>query len=107
MILVAERPLKICEMNVAVNMNSQSKSFEDIDLEDDADFKKRLRSFCGLFISVHHDKIYFLHQTAREFLLGASNTHLYTPASLPGITPSRPNKHRWPLQKFVSRISDS
>jgi hypothetical protein len=29
----------------------------------------RLRSWCGLFVSVYHDRIYFLHQTAREFLL--------------------------------------
>ncbi|KAH7114778.1 ankyrin repeat-containing domain protein [Dactylonectria estremocensis] len=39
------------------------------DLEDEEDFKMRLRSWCGLFVSIHHGKIYFFHQTAREFLL--------------------------------------
>ncbi|KAH8724299.1 hypothetical protein GQ44DRAFT_750330 [Phaeosphaeriaceae sp. PMI808] len=52
---------KALEMNVA--------SVHDIDLEEEEDFKLRLRSWCGLFVSVYYGKIYFLHQTAREFLL--------------------------------------
>jgi hypothetical protein len=68
-ILAATRPLTISEMNIAVNMDDTVKDFKDLDLEAEKDFKLRLRSWCGLFISVHHDKIYLLHQTAREFLL--------------------------------------
>ncbi|PKK35652.1 hypothetical protein CI102_15260 [Trichoderma harzianum] len=68
-ILAASRPLTLSEMNVAVNIDNTSKSIYDLDLEEEEDFKTRLRSWCGLFISIHHDKIYFLHQTAREFLL--------------------------------------
>ncbi|KAH8123061.1 ankyrin repeat-containing domain protein [Trichoderma asperelloides] len=49
-----------------------SQTIYDLDLEDKELFKARARSLCGLFISVHHDKIYFLHQTAREFLLAES-----------------------------------
>ncbi|KAK2613020.1 hypothetical protein QQS21_000949 [Conoideocrella luteorostrata] len=67
-ILAAYRPLTLSEMNVAMNMDGKSQSFCDLDLEDDENFKLRLRSLCGLFISIHHGKIYFLHQTAREFL---------------------------------------
>jgi hypothetical protein len=36
------------------------------------DFGSRLRSLCGLFISVFHDRVYFFHETAREFLLTSS-----------------------------------
>ncbi|KAK5991264.1 Ankyrin repeat domain-containing protein 50 [Cladobotryum mycophilum] len=68
-ILAASRPLKLSEMNIALNIEYTSKSFQDLDLEDDEDFKSRLRSLCGLFVSVHQNCIYFLHQTAREFLL--------------------------------------
>ncbi|RFN44913.1 ankyrin repeat domain-containing protein [Fusarium flagelliforme] len=68
-ILAASRPLTISEMNAAVNVDDAVTSLDDLDLEDDLDFKKRLRSWCGLFISVHNGSIYFLHQTAREFLL--------------------------------------
>jgi ankyrin repeat protein len=68
-ILAASRPLTLSEMNIAVNIDYTSQSIYDLDLEDDEDFKRRLRSWCGLFVSIHQGNIYFLHQTAREFLL--------------------------------------
>jgi ankyrin repeat protein len=68
-ILAASRPLTISEMNVAVNIDYTLQSIHDLDLEDDEDFKTRLRSWCGLFVSIHQGNIYFIHQTAREFLL--------------------------------------
>ncbi|KAJ2987980.1 hypothetical protein NUW58_g4217 [Xylaria curta] len=68
-VLAARRPLTIMEMNVALNVDETTKSIDDLDLEEEGDFGSRLRSWCGLFISIHHGKIYFLHQTAREFLL--------------------------------------
>ncbi|RYO78317.1 hypothetical protein DL764_010131 [Monosporascus ibericus] len=68
-ILAARRPLTLSEMNVAVNIDSTSQSIHNLDLEEEGDFKSRLRSWCGLFVSIHHGKVYFLHQTAREFLL--------------------------------------
>jgi ankyrin repeat protein len=79
-ILAAGRPLTLSEMNVAVNIHSTSQSIHDIDLEEEEeDFKSRLRSWCGLFLSIHHGRIYFLHQTAREFLL--ANPPSSTPVS--------------------------
>ncbi|KAL2820650.1 hypothetical protein BJX63DRAFT_418288 [Aspergillus granulosus] len=69
MILAASRPLTVSEMNVALNVDKTSKSIHDLDLEEDEDFKTRLRNWCGLFVSVYHDQVYFIHQTAREFLL--------------------------------------
>ncbi|KAJ5513231.1 hypothetical protein N7463_002783 [Penicillium fimorum] len=71
-ILAASRPLNLSEMNVALNVDSTSKFLHDLDLEEDEDFKSRLRDWCGLFVSIHHGRIYFLHQTAREFLLAHS-----------------------------------
>ncbi|KAH7146623.1 hypothetical protein B0J13DRAFT_606841 [Dactylonectria estremocensis] len=68
-ILAASRPLTVSEMNVAMNIDATSQSIHDLDLEDEEDFRSSLRSWCGLFISIHYSKIYFLHQTAREFLL--------------------------------------
>ncbi|RBR25720.1 uncharacterized protein FIESC28_01473 [Fusarium coffeatum] len=68
-VLAASRPLTLSEMNVAVNIDDKCQSIDDLDLEDDEDFKARLRSWCGLFVSIHQGHIYFIHQTAREFLL--------------------------------------
>jgi ankyrin repeat protein/nucleoside-triphosphatase THEP1 len=68
-ILVATRPLTLAEMSVAMEVDEKTKSIDDLDLEQEDDFKSRLRSWCGLFVSVYQGRIYFLHQTAREFLL--------------------------------------
>ncbi|KEY74727.1 hypothetical protein S7711_05474 [Stachybotrys chartarum IBT 7711] len=65
-ILAARRPLTLVEMNFAVNIDISTNEF---DLEQEEDFKSNLRSWCGLFVSVYGGKVYFLHQSAREFLL--------------------------------------
>jgi ankyrin repeat protein len=72
MILAASRPLTLPELNLALEIGETTRSIQNDELEEEQDFKKRLRSLCGLFVSVHHGKIYFLHQTAREFLLADS-----------------------------------
>ncbi|KAB8254740.1 hypothetical protein BDV32DRAFT_154926 [Aspergillus pseudonomiae] len=71
MILAASRPLSVSEMNVALNVDRTSMSIHDLDVEDKA-FTTRLRNWRGLFVSVHHDQVYFIHQTAREFLLATT-----------------------------------
>ena len=78
-ILAAVRPLTLREMNVAVNIefSPASKSETDLDLEDEKSFRDTLRNWCGLFISIYDNQVYFLHQTAREFLM----PHLQSPAS--------------------------
>ncbi|KAM0548071.1 hypothetical protein ACHAPJ_010129 [Fusarium lateritium] len=77
-ILATNRPFTIAEMNIAVNIDYDLKSLADLDLEDDDDFRKSLRSQCGLFVSVYHGSIYLIHQTPREFLL----TDLMPPTSI-------------------------
>ena len=71
-IFAANRPLTLEELNIAVELNEKSRSFHDLNLEDETAFKERLRNWCGLFVSVHGGKVYFLHQTAREFLSESS-----------------------------------
>jgi hypothetical protein len=73
-ILAASRPLTVAEMNVAVTVNLPPGSRNNpdsgrLELESEDDFRETLRRVCGLFVSIYHDKVYFLHQTAREFLL--------------------------------------
>jgi hypothetical protein len=79
-VLAANRPLTVAEMNIAVNISISSTSIEDLDLEAEDDFRARLRSRCGLFISIYHGKVYFLHQTAGEFLLPALSSPTTIPA---------------------------
>lgn len=73
-ILTASRPLTLSEMNIAMNINDTAQddttnTFDDLNSEDQSNFKSRLRSLCGLFISIDHGKVYFLHESAREYLL--------------------------------------
>ncbi|KAL7794854.1 hypothetical protein V8C43DRAFT_321631 [Trichoderma afarasin] len=70
-ILVANRPLTLSEMNTAMSMDDTVHNFHDLKLEkgQEQDFQSRLRTWCGLFITLYHGKVYFLHQTARDFLL--------------------------------------
>ena len=77
MTLAAERPLTLAEMNVAVHAHS-ARSCYDMDLEDDEDFRKTLRNWCGLFVNIYNGKVEFLHQTAREFLI-------QKPSEAPGV----------------------
>ncbi|KAM0344763.1 hypothetical protein ACHAPU_007136 [Fusarium lateritium] len=81
-ILAANRPLTLSEMNIAVNIDYTLHSPQDLDLEQDEDFRTRLRSWCGLFVSIHHGNIYLIHQTAREFLLTDPESTLTIPAKL-------------------------
>jgi len=79
LVLGARRPLTIAEMNIAVNINTSTHSTTDLDLEVEEDFRASLRRWCGLFVSVYHGKVYFLHQTAREFLLDRADPPLESP----------------------------
>jgi len=68
-LLTAYRPLTVEEMQIAFEIDRTSISLFDLDLEDVNQFEKSLREYCGLFVSITSGKVYFLHQTAREFLL--------------------------------------
>ncbi|KAH7159360.1 CHAT domain-containing protein [Fusarium sp. MPI-SDFR-AT-0072] len=83
-ILAANRPLTLKEMNTALKITTKSKSINGLRLEHDKDFKDTLREWCGLFVSIYDGKVYFLHQTAREFLLQKSSSPATIPA-LPGL----------------------
>lgn len=70
-ILAAKRPFTVDEMTVAVRIqNSQDpRSYEDLDLAPQELRASLLRNICGFFISISDSQVFFIHQTAREFLL--------------------------------------
>jgi ankyrin repeat protein len=68
-IVGAYRPLDLSEFNVAVSMVLKSSRWDEIDLEEDGEFRLRIRDWCGLFVSIYDNKAYLIHQTARDFLL--------------------------------------
>jgi len=69
-VLVAGRPLTLDEMDVALNVNEQTSSYINLELEGPSRLQETLPSRCGLMVSIIQSKVYFIHQTAKEFLLG-------------------------------------
>lgn len=68
-VLVACRPLTVDEMDVALHVNEHTSSYDDLELEGRSRLEDILPTRCGLMISIVQSKIYFLHQTVKEFLL--------------------------------------
>lgn len=72
-VLAAKRPLTVLELNVALSMSENCKSYDDLDIESEPSFRKRLQNLCGLFVSVTDSQVYLFHQTARAFLVSSSS----------------------------------
>lgn len=68
LILAAQEPLTLAQMNVALHVDEGARSVADLDLEDEEHFEKTVRGLCGLFVSVVGSKLFLIHQTAREYL---------------------------------------
>jgi ankyrin repeat protein len=71
-ILAAIRPLTLKEMNIALAIEDHHECYDDLDLENESRFGSTLRNLCGLFVSIVDQKIYLIHQTAKEFLVAKS-----------------------------------
>ena len=70
-LLAAQRPLRLREMNMALNIQKGDESRDDVDLDPENTFATNIRDVCGLFVTVNiaDSVIYFIHQTARDFLI--------------------------------------
>ena len=69
-VLVAARPLTLTEIDVALNVNEQTSSYANLEQEGSSRLQEILPSRCGLMVSIIQSKVYFIHQTVKEFLLG-------------------------------------
>lgn len=70
-IVAAQRPLTIREMAMALGISTCPKSrMLILALLDLIYLERKLRRLCGLFVFTNNSKLYLIHQTAREFLIG-------------------------------------
>lgn len=74
-VVAAERPLTLAEMELALAIQEHHKSYKDLTLRPTNRVRKYIRDICGLFINITDEKIYLLHQTAKEFLVPGDNIH--------------------------------
>ncbi|KAK0631285.1 hypothetical protein B0T14DRAFT_501427 [Immersiella caudata] len=68
-IVAAARPLTMVEMGVALALQRDHRSYDDLELKSEDRLRDDIRDVCGLFVTVIDSRIYLLHQTAREFLV--------------------------------------
>ena len=76
-ILAASRAMTVKEINTAFFIaRNADEDFEGLgyaewqdEMQPEADFKVTMRTLCGLFVTVIDERVYLIHQTAREFLL--------------------------------------
>ncbi|KIM99288.1 hypothetical protein OIDMADRAFT_126768, partial [Oidiodendron maius Zn] len=82
-ICVATQPLTVQEISLAIDLEADIKAYKDLDMYSEEYSKARIRNLCGLFVSIIDGRVYFLHQTAKEFLM-ADSDHTPNPRSSRG-----------------------
>ncbi|KAK2590898.1 hypothetical protein QQS21_011410 [Conoideocrella luteorostrata] len=74
-VVAAARPLTVAEMSFALALRPEHKSYSDWngyenwDTKSEERFSKYIGDICGLFVNIIGNKVYLLHQTAKEFLV--------------------------------------
>jgi len=68
-ILCSTRPLEIREMNVALGVASGTTNVTMAYIDGVDRFKSWINSNCGFFVQIYRDKVQFIHQTGKEFLI--------------------------------------
>ncbi|CAH0041148.1 unnamed protein product [Clonostachys rhizophaga] len=75
-IVAAARPLTLAEMNLALALRKNHRSYEDLEVMPETHFRQYVRDLCDLFVTVRDSKIYLVHQTAKEFLVHRDDPNL-------------------------------
>ena len=95
-VLGAARPLTLLEVSIAVavlDAISDNQRDWQLYIEDEQRFAETAREICGLFITIIDNKVYLLHQTAREFLV--ARTEPKAGGNLVGCKPLRDQRREW------------
>jgi ankyrin repeat protein len=68
-VCAATRPLSVKEVTAALLIQENHKTYDDLEIPQDGFPKAYIRNLCGLFVSVIDERVFLLHQTAKEFLM--------------------------------------
>ncbi|KAK4456718.1 hypothetical protein QBC42DRAFT_190347 [Cladorrhinum samala] len=88
MVVASTRPLTVREINIALNIRDcKDGSKFGLGLQSEDDFRHWILDACKCFLDVYDSRVYFIHQTAKEFLLaGDADGEPARPAWLGGFT---------------------
>ncbi|EXU94511.1 ankyrin repeat protein, partial [Metarhizium robertsii] len=75
-ILVATRPLSLDEVNIALNIKEDKFRVRDLCAELEPDIEFRVKNLAGYFIRIVNSRVFFIHETARDFLLRTDVTNI-------------------------------
>ncbi|EPE34665.1 Ankyrin repeat-containing protein [Glarea lozoyensis ATCC 20868] len=92
-VCVASRPLSFNEMIIVLTLE-EGDTIDDQEVYSEEHAKSLINDLCGLFVTVINGYVYFLHQTAKEFLLGS------------GEVLNQPTTNSWVWESSIS-IKDS
>ncbi|KAK4096347.1 hypothetical protein N658DRAFT_519264 [Parathielavia hyrcaniae] len=69
-VVAAARPLTLREVNIALNIRDlPNGSMHGLGLQGEACFRTWILDACKYFLDVYNGRVYFIHQTAKDFLL--------------------------------------
>jgi hypothetical protein len=69
-VVAAARPLTLREVNIALNiLDLPNGSTHGLGLQNEACFRTWILDACKYFLDVYNGRVYFIHQTAKDFLL--------------------------------------
>ncbi|KAI1852875.1 hypothetical protein JX265_012903 [Neoarthrinium moseri] len=68
LVYIARRPLSLREMNSAIEIRSHLAVKDMPRFSTDESFRARVIHACGFFVTVYDGRLFFIHQTAQEFL---------------------------------------
>ncbi|CAI6340837.1 unnamed protein product [Periconia digitata] len=80
-VTAAYRPLTVKQLMLMITIEDDKTPLEfSKDLEPTERFRSTLRSLCGICLVIIDEKVYFLHQTVREFLVSPSGSSELSPS---------------------------
>lgn len=88
LMVVACRPLTLREMSIAIiaRDNPGADDEKALGLQPDHEFKDWILQTCGFFVTIYDNHLYFIHQTAKEFLV-SSGQEVSWPQGLDWFSP--------------------
>ena len=92
-LLAVKRPLSVEEASILLSLTGDQKHSRDLEdyVEPPERFRDSIRDLCGLFVTIQDNRVYFLHQTAREFL----SQRIEPKDQLRNMEPSKPHQLNW------------
>jgi hypothetical protein len=104
-VVAAARPLTLREVNIALNIHDlPNGSKYGLGLQNESCFRSWILDACKYFLDVYNGRVYFIHQTAKDFLLaGPGKNGLRKPAWLGDF--SLQSCHRTLVESCVTYLS--